>query len=114
MIQITPQMRIVASVEPADVCRGIDGLARLCKAYRQLTELLKDKSTLLARLRNLLFGLQTEKTKAVIGNGKDSSSLPPQSVTASTLETAAAGMNNIQKTPPKGRGRFSFCPRGCF
>jgi hypothetical protein len=31
MIQITPQMRIVAAVEPADFRRGIDGLARLCK-----------------------------------------------------------------------------------
>jgi transposase len=31
MIQITPQMRIVAAIEPADFRRGIDGLARLCK-----------------------------------------------------------------------------------
>jgi transposase len=31
MIQITPQMRIVAAVEPADFRRGIDGLARLCQ-----------------------------------------------------------------------------------
>ena len=31
MIQVTPQMRIVAAVEPADFRRGIDGLARLCK-----------------------------------------------------------------------------------
>ena len=31
MIQITPQMRVVAAVEPADFRRGIDGLARLCK-----------------------------------------------------------------------------------
>ena len=31
MIQITPQMRIVAAVEPADFRCGIDGLARRCK-----------------------------------------------------------------------------------
>ena len=31
MIQITPQMRILVAVEPADFRRGIDGLARLCK-----------------------------------------------------------------------------------
>jgi transposase len=31
MIQITPQMRIVAAVEPVDFRRGIDGLARVCK-----------------------------------------------------------------------------------
>jgi len=31
MIQVTPQMRVVAAVEPVDFRRGIDGLARLCK-----------------------------------------------------------------------------------
>ena len=31
MIQITPQMRVLVAVEPADFRRGIDGLARLCR-----------------------------------------------------------------------------------
>lgn len=31
MIQVTPQMRILVAVEPADFRRGIDGLARLCR-----------------------------------------------------------------------------------
>ena len=31
MIQISPQMRIMAAIEPADFRCGIDGLARLCK-----------------------------------------------------------------------------------
>ena len=31
MIQLTPQMRILVAVEPADFRRGIDGLARLCR-----------------------------------------------------------------------------------
>jgi transposase len=31
MLQITPQMKILVAVEPADFCRGIDGLARLCQ-----------------------------------------------------------------------------------
>ena len=31
MIQITPQMRVVVAVQPADFRKGIDGLARLCK-----------------------------------------------------------------------------------
>ena len=30
MIQITPQMRVVVAIEPADFRKGIDGLARLC------------------------------------------------------------------------------------
>ena len=31
MIQITPQMRVLVAVEPADFRRGIDGLARLAR-----------------------------------------------------------------------------------
>ena len=31
MIQITPQMRVLVAVEPADFRKGIDGLARVCK-----------------------------------------------------------------------------------
>ncbi|MFQ5515850.1 MAG: IS66 family insertion sequence element accessory protein TnpB [Myxococcota bacterium] len=31
MIAITPQMRVLVALEPADFRRGIDGLARLCR-----------------------------------------------------------------------------------
>lgn len=31
MLQITPQMKILVAVEPADFRKGIDGLVRLCK-----------------------------------------------------------------------------------
>lgn len=32
MIQITPHMRVLVAVEPADFRKGIDGLARVCRA----------------------------------------------------------------------------------
>lgn len=32
MIQITPQMRILLAVEPADFRKGIDGLAAICRS----------------------------------------------------------------------------------
>ena len=35
MLQITPQMRILVAVEPADFRRGIDALARLCQETLQ-------------------------------------------------------------------------------
>ena len=31
MIQVTPQMRVLVSVQPADFRNGIDGLAQLCR-----------------------------------------------------------------------------------
>ena len=35
MLQITPQMKILVAVEPADFRRGIDGLAQLCQEKLQ-------------------------------------------------------------------------------
>lgn len=35
MIQITPHMRILVALEPADFRNGIDGLVRLCKQRLQ-------------------------------------------------------------------------------
>jgi transposase len=35
MIQITPQMRILLAVQPADFRRGIDGLAQVCRERLQ-------------------------------------------------------------------------------
>ena len=32
MIQVTPQMRVLVAIEPADFRRGIDGLARVVRA----------------------------------------------------------------------------------
>lgn len=32
MIQVTPQMRVLVAVEPADFRRGMDGLAQVCRA----------------------------------------------------------------------------------
>lgn len=32
MLQITPQMKVLVAIEPADFRKGIDGLAALCKA----------------------------------------------------------------------------------
>lgn len=35
MLQITPQMKILVAVDPADFRKGIDGLVRLCKESLQ-------------------------------------------------------------------------------
>lgn len=32
MIQVTPQMRVLVAIEPVDFRKGIDGLARICRA----------------------------------------------------------------------------------
>jgi transposase len=103
MTQLDDILRRVDANELTD--SDCEAIRTLCKAYVQLTELLKDKNTSLARLRKLLFGLQTEKTKAVLGDDEDSQSPPPQAVPASTPETEAVSATDAEKSPPKGHGR---------
>jgi transposase len=105
MTQLGDILRRVDANELTD--SDCEAIRTLCKAYVQLTELLKDRNTSLARLRKLLFGLQTEKTKAVLGDGKDSQS-PPQAVADSTSEpmsVSAVEAERTAKAPPKGHGR---------
>jgi hypothetical protein len=64
-------------------------LRAVVDAYDTIAELVDDKNTTIARLRKLLFGSRTEKTKTVIGGGKDSESLRSASAAVSTAVVAA-------------------------
>ena len=80
-------------------------LRAVVDAYDTITELVDGKNITIARLRKLLFGSQTEKTNAVVGNDKDSRSPPPQAVAASTPETEPVSATDAEKSPSKGHGR---------
>lgn len=54
MIQLTPHMRILVAVEPADFRKGIDGLARVCRE-----QLLQDP------FRGILFVFRNRRATAV-------------------------------------------------
>ena len=88
-------------------------LRAVVDAYGTITDLVDDKNTSIARLRKLLFGAQTEKTKAVLA-GKDpkaSSAAQPSAPLAAAAEEAATTASgstteeNAGKTPPPGHGR---------
>jgi transposase len=81
-----------------------------------------DRNTTIRRLRQMLFGVKTEKTAAVVGDGKDSQPPLREAATASTAVTAegdgeAASAGTVAKpcsatdeeespeTPRKGHGR---------
>ena len=95
MTQLDDILRRIDANELTD--SDCEAIRTLCKAYVQLTELLKDKNTSLARLRKLFFGLQTEKTKSVIGNGKDSP-LPPSQDVAAPLSHRAETLSWRKRT----------------
>jgi transposase len=78
-------------------------LRAVVDAYDTIAELVDDKNTTIARLRKLLFGSRTEKTKTVIGGGKDSES--PRSASAAVSTAVVVAPENAAKTPPPGHGR---------
>jgi transposase len=78
-------------------------LRAVVDAYDTIAELVDDKNTTIARLRKLLFGSRTEKTKTVIGGGRDSES--PRSASAAVSTAVVVATENAAKTPPKGHGR---------
>ena len=83
-------------------------LKTVVDAYGTIAELVDDKNTTIARLRKLLFGSQTEKTKAVVGDGKDSQPPSPQAATASASATdlgVSTSAAEAEKSPRPGHGR---------
>ena len=90
--------RVEAKQLNDDDCEKIKVLA---ESYVHLLDLLKDKKTSIARLRNMLFGASTEKTASVLGDKSDSpapSSLDENIPTEQDSQTA-----NSQKAPEKPR-----------
>jgi transposase len=89
-------------------------LKAVVDAYDTIAELVDDKNTTIARLRKLLFGARTEKTKTVVG-GEDCNASSPQKSCASPTAAAearekaalssAANAEETAKTPSKGHGR---------
>jgi transposase len=75
-------------------------LKAVVDAYDTITDLVENKNTTIARLRKLLFGSPTEKTKTVLGNDQDSPSSSARAGTASTSD-----VENVEKSPVKGHGR---------
>ena len=59
--------RAEQALRPEDVAL----IRAVVEAYRYVVELVDDKNTSIGRLRQLLFGSHTEKTKAVLGRKAD-------------------------------------------
>ena len=75
-------------------------------SYFHLTDTLKDKKTSIARLRKMLFGLQTEKTASILGDAADSPAPSPLDENASSEpDPQTADSQKTPKKQPKGHGR---------
>jgi transposase len=73
-------------------------LKALAESYAYLTELVGDKNTSIARLRNLLFGAKTEKTAAVIGQRSDSQPTPEAAASSAASAVFSSRVSRFGKS----------------
>jgi transposase len=79
-------------------------IRRLFESYLYVSDLVEDKKTTIARLRQLFFGQRTEKTKAVVGNAQPAASEPRASAKASTEN---AGSSSADQAPDEAAAAVS-------
>ena len=96
-------------------------IRRVFESYRYVSDLVEDKKTTIARLRQLFFGKRTEKTAAVVGHSEHQADKPqapasPAAAVETAVVTDAAGADTVgadtadaagsNPTPaPQGHGR---------
>jgi len=77
-------------------------IENILQAYVQLLGMLQNKNTSLKRLRKLLFGAKTERSKKIFEN-TDADGKPGQEDAAQADESSAKA--STQQSPPPGHGR---------
>jgi transposase len=80
-------------------------LRAMVDSFAYLTDLLEDKRTTIDRLRRLLFGSSTEKTRDVIETKGGTSASPPAAPGSIVAGMPHAALKSEQPTPPAGHGR---------
>lgn len=106
-------LRRIEAVLDTEDCEAIK---TLIESYLYLVEVLGEKSATIHRLRQWLFGAKTEKSEALIGDGKDAEhpspgadspadAIPEANAESGTAaDTALAAVDDLV-TPRKGHGR---------
>src|SRR6516225_3399362 len=126
----SPRIIEMTETELAEVLRRADQaldekdatfIRRVFESYRYVSDLVEDKKTTIARLRQLFFGKRTEKTAAVVGHSEHQADKPqapasPAAAVETAVVTDAAGADTVgadtadaagsNPTPaPQGHGR---------
>jgi hypothetical protein len=85
----------------------VETLRAALESYLYVTQLIDHKSTTIARLRKLLFGVETEKTAAVTGRDDPASDgkVEPGATSEADSSSEAADRHPPAAEKPKGHGR---------
>ena len=82
-------------------------VSKLIVSYVHLTELIDDKNTSIRRLRKLLFGAATEKTRDVIGQDSNQEQPKPPPAEEEEASSAEQDPSTNPKRRRKGHGRVT-------
>ena len=102
---------VLGRAEQALTQEDVELIRAVVAAYRYVVALVDDKNTSIGRLRQLLFGSHTEKTKAVLGRKADLRDAPAANGAAADPESANGevgidGSSETDEAPArKGHGR---------
>ncbi len=86
-----------------------DDMELMCQifaSYRGLFQLVGDKNTTIARLRKLMFGATTEKSKDVLGDAEAAPNQPADDASTNTSADARNDQADDSSEPPPGHGRL--------
>jgi len=75
-------------------------------SYTGFFQIVGDKNTTIARLRKLMFGATSEKSKNVLGNAEDVPDLPPSDASADVSADSGNNENEDPSESPPGHGRY--------
>ena len=93
----------LAKARPAVGEEGYEKLTAAIETLAYLTDVVGDKDTTISKLRKMLFGASTEKTRNVIGSGGAATAANPDANQPDTSGTPSAGDAAAEKA--KGHGR---------
>jgi transposase len=106
----SPEIAEVNSTELEEVVRRVEQaldekdallIRRVCESYLYVTDLVEDKNTTIRRLRQLLFGQRTEKTKDVLAANTELSAAPASMDTPAGPVDAAAETTTVSAVDSK-------------
>jgi transposase len=95
--------RAAGALPPADY----QLIKAVVESYAYLTDLVEDRSTTIQRLRKLLFGASTEKTRTVFNTPPDTAGVTPSATSSDRMVATATANATTTATPRQGHGRHA-------
>ena len=81
-------------------------MRQIFASYTGFFQIVGDKNTTIARLRKLMFGATSEKSKNILGDAQDVPNLPPSDASGDASPDSHSNQDQDSSEPPPGHGRY--------